>query len=265
VVIIRELGCPEQYSFVTFQLSPKKNLHRKKNVYPKRFTPPEAVIEGLLVKAGEKLWETMIRPTVEYGAEIWGGGKWPMADRIQNKVGRTLLGLFQTTAVEVARGELGWLLLKARRDIKQLKYWGRLVKMTDSRLVKKVYTYCKDCMATQKGSFCYSVKNILGHLNLGHLWVSEQVGEYKNWVSLVMRSVRQKDLEAWRLALQKKDKLRVYRSLKFNLKQEEYLSWSFPAEHRSHYAKLRSGSQELRVERAGGKWSRRKTECVRHA
>src|SRR3569623_1218074 len=80
--------------------------------------------------------------------------------------GRPLLGLFQSTAVEVARGELGWLSLKARRDIKQLKYWGRPAKMADFRLVKKVYTYCKDYTATQKGSFCYSVKNILGQLNL---------------------------------------------------------------------------------------------------
>src|SRR3569623_754382 len=99
--------------------------------------------------------------------------------------------------------------------------------MADSRLVKKVYTYCKDYTATQKASLCYSVKNILGQLNLGHLWVSEQVGELKEWVSLVMASVRQKDLETWQLALQKKEKLRVYscRTLKFNLKQEEYISW----------------------------------------
>ena len=218
----------------------------------------KAVIEGLSVKAGEKLWATMIRPTLEYGAEIWGGGKWPQADRIQNKVGRTLLGLFQSTAVEVARGELGWLSLKARRDIKQLKYWGRLLKMADSRLVKKVYTYCKDYTATQKGSFCYSVKNILGQLNLGHLWVSEQVGESKEWVSLVMASVRQKDAEAWQLALQKKEKLRVYRTLKFNLKQEEYISWSLPAEHMSHFAKLRSGSHQLRVEK--GRWKKEQEE-----
>src|SRR3569623_639916 len=124
--------------------------------------------------------------------------------------------------------------------------------MADSSPVKKVYSYCKDYTATQKGSFCYSVKNILGQLNLGHLWVSEQVGEPKEWGSLVMASVRLKDLETWELALQKKEKLRVSRTLKFNLKQEEYISWSLPAEHMSHFAKLRSGSHHLRVEK--GRW-----------
>src|SRR3569623_1224913 len=137
--------------------------------------------------------------------------------------------------------------------------------MADSRLVKKVYTYCKDYTATQKGSFCYSVKNILGQLNLGHLWVSEQVGEPKEWVSLVMASVRQKDAEAWQLALQKKEKLRVYRTLKFNLKQEEYISWSLPAELCLILLNLEVVLTSCELRRVGGEKSRRKTECAWYA
>src|SRR3569833_2495247 len=73
-----------------------------------------------------------------------------------------------------------------------------------------------------------------------------------------MASVRQKDLETWQLALQKKEKLRVYRTLKFNLKQEAYISWSLPAEHMSHFANLRSGSHHLRVET--GRWKKEREE-----
>ena len=67
-----------------------------------------------------------------------------------------------------------------------------------------------------------------------------------------------KDLDTRQLALQKKEKLRVYRTLKFNLKQEEYISWSLPAEHMSHFAKLRSGSHHLRVEK--GRWKEEQEE-----
>ena len=34
-------------------------------------------------------------------------------------------------AGEVARGELGWLSLKARRELKQLIYWGKVLKMDE--------------------------------------------------------------------------------------------------------------------------------------
>jgi len=57
----------------------------------------KTVIEGLSVKTGEKLWESMLRPVLEYAAEAWGDGVWKQAEQIQDKVGRTLLGLSKNT------------------------------------------------------------------------------------------------------------------------------------------------------------------------
>ena len=67
----------------------------------------KARLEGLSVSTGVKLWESMIRPTLEYGAEVWGGGKWPLAEKIQNSAGKSLLGLYKTSAVKVARARVG--------------------------------------------------------------------------------------------------------------------------------------------------------------
>jgi len=53
----------------------------------------KVVAEGLTIEAGEKLWTSMIRLTLEYGAEVWGGGRWIEAEHIMRKVGKTLLGL----------------------------------------------------------------------------------------------------------------------------------------------------------------------------
>ena len=195
----------------------------------------------------------MVRPTLEYAAEVWGGGNWPQADCIQNAAGRTILGLHRFSAVEVARGELGWLSMQARREIKQLKYWGKLLKMEDARLPKIVYRQCKNRTAGLKGSFCYSINSILGNLNLGHLWISEEIGEYNDWVSVVRAAVKRKDTDMWLLAMQEKSKLRLYRTLKTDLKPEEYLSWTVSAQQRALYAQLRSGTHQLRIE--VGRWS----------
>jgi hypothetical protein len=212
----------------------------------------KAMVEGLSIKAGIKLWETMIRPTVEYAAEILAGENWPQAEQIQYMVGRILLNLQRGTAREVVRGELGWCSLKARREIKLLKLWGRILKMDDARLVKSIYRSCKDQTVSQKGSFCHTVYRSLVSLNLGHIWLSEQIGDFKKWVTSVSASVKERERDLWLLSLQQKSKLRLYRCLKTELRVEEYLSWSVTVEQRSLYARLRSGTHQLKIET--GRW-----------
>ena len=212
----------------------------------------KATFEGLSVDSGEKLWQSLIRPTLEYGAEVWGGGDWPEAEKIQNAAGRMLLGLYRATAVEVARGELGWLSLRARREIRQLRYWGKLVKMEDSRLVKQIYKQCKERTGYQKRSFCYSIQTLLNKFDLGHLWKSELIGELNDWEARIQACVRQYDQDIWASAVQMKPKLRTYKMLKAGVRREEYLSWEITDEQRVLYARLRSGSHQLRIER--GRW-----------
>jgi hypothetical protein len=216
----------------------------------------KAGIEGLSVQAGEKLWESVVRPTLEYAAEVWGGGDWPEADRIQNAAGRALLGLCGSTSVEVARGELGWLTLKARRHIKILKYWGKLVCMENHRLVKAIYLECKRYTVRHKGSFCYAVLKILTDLKLEYLWESEQIGSYEDWGLLATDCVKQREVKEWSECVEEKEKLRWYRQFKTVLRREDYLFWEIPREHRILYARLRSGTHWLRIET--GRWHKEK-------
>ena len=218
----------------------------------------KAMLEGLSVSTGIKLWETMVRPTLEYATEIWGVGNWPEAEVIQQRVGKMLLGVSKMTAKEVVRGELGWMSLSARREIKVLKYWGRILNMDDSRLVKQVYRRCKQTNSRLKGSFCEAVRKTLEKLKLEHLWASEQIGKFKDWVIFINACVKRSETDLWQHKLSESRKLRTYRLLKTELRQEEYLSWQLPTHQRSQYARLRSGTHQLRVET--GRWKEEKEE-----
>src|SRR4051812_38416433 len=57
----------------------------------------KAVSEGLTLDSGENLWRALVRPILEYGCEIWGGGQWLEAERIQLDAGRKLLGVSSKT------------------------------------------------------------------------------------------------------------------------------------------------------------------------
>jgi len=157
----------------------------------------KAVFQGLSVDAGEKVWFSLIRPLLEYAVEVWGGSLWRQAEEVQNAVGKKLLSVSTMTANEIVRGELGWSTLKARRDIRMLKYWGRLLHMEDGRIAKQVYRHCKS-NASLKGTWSYYIKKLLSELNLAHLWESEDIGALKDWTALAIACVKRTELACWK-------------------------------------------------------------------
>ena len=70
----------------------------------------------LPVKASVNLWEVLVRPILEYAAEVWGRGVWEAAEKLQREVGKLILGAPTRTANEVVLGDLGWWELKASRQ-----------------------------------------------------------------------------------------------------------------------------------------------------
>jgi hypothetical protein len=122
--------------------------------------------------------------------------------------------------------------------------------MDDSRLV---YAKCKNLTESRKGSFSNSVKKSLLDLKLGHLWETEAIGDLKSWSSFILTTIRSRDTELWLEAVQEKSKLSLFQSLKSDLVREDFLEWNIPASHRAHYARLRSGTHQLRMET--GRWA----------
>ena len=93
--------------------------------------------KGINARAGEQVWEQMIRPIIEYASEIWFTGKETDLERLQLQVGKALLGVGQSCASEVVRGELAWWRLASRADFTKLKFWARLVNISKEGLLSK--------------------------------------------------------------------------------------------------------------------------------
>ena len=83
-----------------------------------------------------RVWQTLVRPALEYGAVVWGECVWEEAERIQREMARMILKCSPKMTNEAVLGELGWWTLKGRRDLLRLKYYGKIVKMGEDRLVK---------------------------------------------------------------------------------------------------------------------------------
>jgi hypothetical protein len=75
------------------------------------------VREGISAKAMLRGWEVLVRPVLEYGAEIWGEKVWKEGEVLQMEMGKRVLGVRQTTTNEVIQGELGLSKISSRRII----------------------------------------------------------------------------------------------------------------------------------------------------
>ena len=78
---------------------------------------------NMSVKCLVSVWTALIRPYLEYGAEVWCSEDdfvWEEAEKIQRKMARRILHCRKSTTNEAVLGELGWTSLKARRMMLRL-------------------------------------------------------------------------------------------------------------------------------------------------
>jgi len=104
------------------------------------------------------VWQTLVRPALEYGAAVWGS----VCGRMQREMARMILKCSPKMTNEAVLGELGWWTLKGRRDLLRLKYYGKIVRMGEDRLVKQVYGESRKRLEEGKQSkWCADTKAIL--------------------------------------------------------------------------------------------------------
>ena len=211
--------------------------------------------QSISVKAAVRSWEALVLPLLEYGCEIWGEGKWREADKLQQYMGRRILGVSSRTSHAVVRGELGWQRLEARRDLARLRFWGKIVLMSEDRLVKKVYRIRKEAedQVGDKKNWCHRTKSLLEQLGLRSVWQSEVIGSQAGWVSQVKAVIKDREQKLWRLEVEQKQKLRWYAKLKTELQSELYLEHDNPLSRRL-LTMLRGGTNRLRIET--GRWKK---------
>jgi hypothetical protein len=211
--------------------------------------------DGVSVKALLRGWEMLVRPVLEYGAEIWGEKSWREGEVLQMEMGRKVLGVSKMTTKEVIQGELGLGNLSSRRIILRLRFWAKIVNMKEDRLIKKVYRQRREAFLEgekkDKKNWCYWTWKFLKELHLEHLWESEKFELGRNFNNLVKKLVRRKDEDNWRDRMKTKRKLRLYRRLKDRLVLEKYVV-ELDRSKRRQLTMLRGGTNYLRIER--GRW-----------
>ncbi len=87
------------------------------------------------------LYNTLVSPVMNYGAEIWGYKSYNCCQCVANKAMKFYLGVHKYTSNAAVLGECGWLKCKFDRWLIMCRFWNRLVQMDEDKLTYKLFKY----------------------------------------------------------------------------------------------------------------------------
>ena len=196
---------------------------------------------------------SVLRPSLEYGSEVWEGNKSQAASLESIMLGgaKRVLGCSSKTSNEAIWGDMGLEFLQGRRDKHKLSWWYKVVNMPLSRYPKQLFQEewnIKPRPGRQRKVWKRVVDDIFESLELDKgEWVeSISKGEtsIKEFLALVDESIKESNRCQFLKGLNNKTKLTIYKTFGGEVKFKRYLNGVGDAGTRLLF-KLRSGFKAL--------------------
>ncbi|CAC5423995.1 unnamed protein product [Mytilus coruscus] len=141
-----------------------------------------------------------------------------------------------------------WLDVQLRRQINMIRLWLRIIRMSESRLPKKICLW--DKQNSHRNSWSFDVKSILNKYNLSQYYQESSTLELgvKAFLDIVMEKLTDIGSEKWKTNVNGMPKLRTYIKIKESYCQEQIINKTMSSKQRSVISKLRSGTFPIEIE-----------------
>ena len=191
-----------------------------------------------------KLFDVMISPILNYGAEIWGFHKSPDIERVHIKFMKQILCVRQQTTGSAVYGELGRFPMYIQRKIQIMKYWHKIVKNPYSMQYKLFKM--SDVQGNNINDWTLNVKKLLDSTGFSYLWTTQHVTNVD--LKCVIQRICDQYIQSWFDDISKSSKLETYYFIKNSFEQEIYISSVNNNNHRIALTRLRCSAHKLMIE-----------------
>ena len=121
-------------------------------------------------KVGFQLFDSYVKPIVNYACEIWSTTEYPTLESVQTKFLKMLLGVKSSTCNMAMYAETGRYPLHLQHKINCIKYWCRLTRLTDDKIVKQMYNMPRELSDLGFKTWCNQVYSILSDHGFSHFY-----------------------------------------------------------------------------------------------
>ena len=199
------------------------------------------ILKNVRFHSFTRMYNAGVIPILQYGAEIWGFGKYSPPDKIHHRAMRFLLGVHRFTPVPALYGDTGWLKPRESRYLCLFNYWNKLVNMREDRLTKCIFNW--DYLQCNVNNWSSDMKNLCEQLELDFYESKQPVSTL-----LVKSKINNLHQNNWLNDVNMKPKLRTYKLFKEIAEIEPYIASNLPRYQRSLLAQLRFGILPLSIE-----------------
>lgn len=84
------------------------------------------------------LFNNLVKPILMYGAEVWGGQYINVADKLEVKFLKLIMGLHKSTPTVMVRGETGCYPVSIEITVRALCYWFKIVQNENQQKITKI-------------------------------------------------------------------------------------------------------------------------------
>jgi hypothetical protein len=212
----------------------------------------------------------VVRPTLEYGGEVWEGNKAQAASLESVMLGgaKRILGCSSRTCNEAVRGDMGLETLQSRRDKAKLKWWYKVVNMSEDRYPRRLFNHkwdFKPRRGRQRKCWSRVVDDLFSSLGLDKVELLEDTRRgdcsLKVFLSIVGESIDERECRLFEEGLNSKVKLSLYRTFNKVIDFKKYLHGVCDAGSRLMF-KFRSGTHGLNEELGRHRGREGRKECL---
>lgn len=203
---------------------------------------------GFPLNVYKKLFDSCVCSVSDYGGEIWGFKAYESNRQLQLKACRAYLGVPKQTAIPGLLSEMNWCEPRSRTQVQMIRYFHRLLKIDDQRLIKRVYIW--DRQLNDSGlisTWSSEVKDILQRNGQAHIFTQFTFPK-KILIRTIGDSLLKKDQITWQSSCTPLPKLRTFIQFKDFSCDAPHIFKPLTFMQRKSLSKFRLGLLHLRIE-----------------
>lgn len=195
-----------------------------------------------------KIFDTKVLPILLYGAEIWSVTRQTAPETVHLYACKRYMCLPKRSTSAAVLGDCGRHPVYIAGIIRAIKYWLRLICLSDNRYVKKAYNMMFTLDQRGSSNWVTSVKTLLNNYGFGHIWLNQNVDNKAAFLSEFKQRLIDEYLQEWSASVRDSSKLSTYMSFKMEHKHEYYLGCVTIRKFRAALCRLRCSSHQLAIE-----------------
>ena len=244
------------YKYLGIVFTPKLSWSKAKHTLALQARKALGMFYKLCKKVGHlphflsfKIFDTMIKPILTYGSEIWGYEASEIVESVHVRFCKSLLMVSSSACTSAVLGECGRFPICIDYHVKCIKYWLRLLTMNHDRLPRACYNMLLELDRSGRKTWASSVKHLLYMYGFGDVWENQGCGNVEQFIAVLKQRLVDICKQDWGNSINLSDKLVTYCTFKSDLVYEKYLSVVTSSEQRRSLCTFRISNHELHIEK----------------